>query len=189
MWAPWDKPGIEHLHLSSRRGAVADGLIIGIGEGKLFRVSYLVRCDASWRIRRVRVRMLASDRRSIGLRSDGDGRWLDDRGEPVPELEGCTDVDLSATPFTNTLPIRRLGLRPGHSAELLVAYVDVPSLRVRADRQRYTCLDLTSDRAVYRYEGLSSGFAAELTVDVDGLVVDYPPLFRRVWLAATVSGE
>ena len=39
------------------------------------------------------------------------------------------DVDISATPFTNTLPIRRLGLQPGEFAELDVAFVDAPAMR------------------------------------------------------------
>jgi hypothetical protein len=29
--------------------------------------------------------------------------------------------------------------------------------------------------------GLESGFRAELPVDRDGLVIDYPGLFKRVW--------
>ena len=33
----------------------------------------------------------------------------------------------------------------------------------------------------YRFEVLPRGFAAELLVDADGLVIDYPQLFRRVW--------
>ena len=31
---------------------------------------------------------------------------------------------------------------------------------------------------MYRYESLKSGFTAELKVDEDGLVIDYPDIFR-----------
>jgi hypothetical protein len=34
---------------------------------------------------------------------------------------------------------------------------------------------------MYKYEGLESGFTAELQTDRDGLVLDYPDLWRRVW--------
>jgi hypothetical protein len=104
----------------------------------------------------------------------------------VPELEGCVDVDISATPFTNTLPIRRLGLEPGESAELRVAYVDVPELAVGPARQRYEYLEERAGGGLYRFEAppieaLPSGFTAQIPVDVDGLVIDYPGLFRRAW--------
>jgi hypothetical protein len=113
--------------------------------------------------------------------ADGEGSWERWGGEPVPELDGCIDVDVSATPFTNTLPIRRLGLRPGESEELLVAYIRVPELLVGLERQRYGCLGVQADGGLYRFEALPSGFTANLPVDSDGLVIDYPRLFRRAW--------
>jgi hypothetical protein len=107
--------------------------------------------------------------------SDGAGHWRRADGAPLPELDGCIDPDISMTPFTNTLPIRRLGLGIGDTAEIGVAYVLVPELSLRAAPQRYTRL---GDR-LWRFESLDSGFTADLTVDAEGLVVDYPGLFRR----------
>jgi len=83
----------------------------------------------------------------------------------------------SACAFTNTLPIRRLGLAVGQSATLSVAFVSVPDLRVEHVKLRYTRLAPLR----YRYEGLDSGFTAEIAVDEAGLVIDYPQLCRRVW--------
>ena len=97
-------------------------------------------------------------------------------------LQGCLDVDISATPFTNTLPIRRLALQPGSTATLIMAYIAAPQMRLRVAQQRYTCLDATSTGGRYRFESLTQGavsFTAELPVDGDGLVLDYPNLFRR----------
>lgn len=182
MWMPWDKPGLEHLHLTIQpEGAVAEGLIIGIAEGQPFHARYEVSCDTQWRVRNVSVALLGSNHPGIRVAVDGKGHWMDDSGERIPELAGCVDVDVSVTPFTNTLPIRRLRLQPGASAELLVAYIDVPALRLTAVRQRYTCLDARPDKALYRFEMLDGGFTAELPVDTDGLVIHYPGLFRRVW--------
>jgi uncharacterized protein len=62
-----------------------------------------------------------------------------------------------------------------------VVYVDVPALRVTADPQRYTCLTRGPDGGRSRFESLGSGFTAGLALDADGLVTDYPTLFRRVW--------
>lgn len=183
MWRPWEGPGLEHLRLAfSPGGTLADGVIIGIAEGQPFRVHYVIRCDARWRVRDAHVTLLGSDQPAISLLADGNGHWATDTGKSQPELDGCLDIDLTATPYTNTLPIRRLRLRPGASADLLIAYLDIPDLRLTESRQRYTCIETTPQGARYRFEVLpTSGFTAELSVDVNGLVIDYPHLFRRVW--------
>jgi uncharacterized protein len=182
MWAPWEGPGLEHLRLvTSGSGVVANGLVIGLEAGRPFRIGYEVRCDGRWRVREVRVAAPDSERPVIKLLTDGEGHWKRGGGEPVPELDGCIDVDISATPFTNTLPIRRLGLEPGESEELTVTYIRVPELLVGPERQRYGCLEAQTDGVLYRFEALPSGFTAELPVDTEGLVIDYPGLFRRAW--------
>lgn len=98
-----------------------------------------------------------------------DQQWQVDEQERE-DLTGCVDVDLSITPATNTLPIRRLRLAVGESAEVTAAWVRFPALSVEPLRQRYT--RLAENR--YRYESLESGFTAELTVDDQGLVTHYP---------------
>ena len=58
-----------------------------------------------------------------------------------------------------------------------MAWVFAPSLTVHAQPQAYTRL---ADR-LYLFENLDgSGFRVELPVDEEGIVLDYPNLFRRV---------
>lgn len=178
LWKPWDRPGLEHVALSATAGgeALADGVIIGFGDGgAAFRARYTVQCDAAWRTRAVRVDLLDATGRRIELHGDGAGRWADEAGAALPALDGCHDVDISATPFTNTLPIRRLAPL-GAAAEIEVVYIALPGLVVSRARQRYTRLG----PALFRFEALDTGFAADLPIDADGLVEDYPGLFRRV---------
>jgi hypothetical protein len=182
MWTSWEGPGLEHLRLlPSGRGVVANGLVIGLEAGRPFRIGYEVRCDRRWRVREIQAATPDSGRPVLELFADGEGHWKWRSGEPIPGLGGCIDVDISATPFTNTLPIRRLGLKPGESEELAVTYVRVPELLVGSERQSYGCLESRTDGGLDRFEALPSGFTAELPVDADGLVIDYPGLFRRVW--------
>src|SRR5215208_3767150 len=182
MWAPWEGPGLEHLRLvTSDRGIVANGLVIGLEAGRPFRIGYEIRCDRLGRVRAVRVATPDLGRPVLELLADGEGRWKRRGGEPVPELDRCIDVDISGTPFTNTPPIHRLGLEPGQSKELAVAYIRVPELLVGPERQRYGCLEAQANGGLYRFEALPSGFTAELPIDAEGLVIDYPRLFRRVW--------
>jgi hypothetical protein len=184
MWSPWTGPGLEHLHLlEQEEGILADGLILGVKEQEPFRVHYTIDCDLQWRLRAVHLSAPSASSRSLHLFTDGGGFWTAEGGEAILSLDGCLDVDISATPFTNTLPIRRLALQPGSSAILSMAYIAIPQMHIEATQQRYTCLEATSSGRRYLYESLRDGvswFTAELRVDSDGLVMDYPGLFRRV---------
>jgi hypothetical protein len=185
FWAPWSGPGLEHLRLRAADiGYVATGTVLGLSDGQPFRLQYKIKCDADWRVRKVLLDCLGPlGGRERLLRATGRGQWKDDGGEILSELDGCHDVDISATPFTNTLAIRRLKLKPAQAADLRVVYVDVPSLKLRPVQQRYTCAEQRPDGMVMTYEGAFRGFKADLPLDADGLVIDYPETFRRVYPA------
>jgi len=186
MWTPWEGPGLEHLHLTQGSdGIVADGLIIGLRDGRPFRVRYTITCDERWRMRGADLLSLRADRREVRLRTDGSGRWTTAHGEALPDLAGCMEVDISATPFTNTLPIRRLALPSGAAADVPAAYIDVADFTVTPVPQRYTRLQTRADETRYLYQGLRWNFRADVLVDDDGLVTEYPGLFRRVWAGSS----
>lgn len=168
--------GLEHLLLAPRE---ADGLVVAIDDARgPFRLSYRLRWDDPWTLRRAELGLATADARaSLVLESDGRGRWTDATGAHLPALDGCVDVDVWPTPFTNSFPILRAPLAVGERREHRVAWIDGLALAVTAQRQAYTRL---ADGA-YRFESLDGGgFTAELTVGDDGLVLDYPGLFRRV---------
>lgn len=181
-WSRWDGPGLEHLRLRVREGGIeADGVVVGEEGGTCFRARYVIRCDQHWRTRELILDPLdGSD--PLHLSSDGEGDWRDASESALPELRGCIDVDLSVTPFTNTLPIRRLDLREGESSDIAVVYVNVPVMELGTSRQTYTCLERGPGSGLYRYEdrGIFQGFTADLPVDENGLVLDYPGIFRRI---------
>jgi hypothetical protein len=63
MWAPWERPGLEHLRLVTSDGdVVANGLVIGLEAGRPFRIDYEIRCDGRWRVREVQVATPDSER-------------------------------------------------------------------------------------------------------------------------------
>jgi len=194
-WTDWSGAGLEHLVLELGDDAIAaDGVVLSGGE-QLFAARYRVICDAGRRVRRAEVELIGDERR-LQLSSDAQGSWRDGVGKPLPQLDGAIDVDLSISPFTNTLPIRRLDLESGQSADIVVAYIQIPEMTVTSDPQRYTCLERLGGRAPlqgssyspseamararYRYESLDSDFVREIETDQDGLVLTYPGLFRRV---------
>jgi hypothetical protein len=181
IWQPWDDIGLEHLRLvESDNAAIANSLLIQVIDHQPIRLRYEIRVDAAWRVREANIDMWGPDFRQLKLRSNGLGRWTDATGGPLDNLDGCVDIDLTATPFTNTLPIRRIRLEPDEDEEISVVYISVPELSATPARQRYTCLEKGNDGSLYLYEGLGTGFEAILPVDLDGLVIDYPGLFRRL---------
>lgn len=182
LFSRCDRPGLEHLRLFEQNGEIiADSLLIAVEEDTAFRVHYTIRCDTAWRVRSVSLELLDHPARQLHLLADGKGQWRSVDGTPLSSLAGCIDVDITVTPFTNTLPIRRLQLSPGQATEITVVYFNLPKLQFQPARQRYTCLSTNSRGNMYRYEGLESGFTAELQADHDGLILDYPNLWRSVW--------
>jgi hypothetical protein len=181
MWSAWENPGLEHLRFESgEAGGWADGVVIGGEDQPRFRLRYQLTWDAGWRTRTVQISRLDTLAWDLELTSDGHGRWFAVDGSPLPALDGCIDVDIQATPLTNTLPIRRLELSPGETADVRVTYVSVPDLAVSSEIQRYAALSADPSDLRYRFEASDGEFVAELTVDADGLVMTYPGLFRRV---------
>ncbi len=155
---------------------VAESVVLGSSDGRNFAIRYRIRCDRAWQVRTAEISLVGGNRK-LELMGDGAGNWTDGSGKQLRRLKGAIDIDLSASPFTNTLPIRRLKLRTGQSAEILALYIRVPQLTLTTDPQRYTRLE-TGRR--FRYESLDSDFTRVVTIDRDALVTSYPGLFRRV---------
>lgn len=180
VWEPVEYRGIEYLNLKERQPIVSvESVILGVEEAGVFRLDYRVRCNVGFSVRIVHLSMAGGT--LLTLNSDGHGNWTDEVGNAMPQFDGCIDIDITATPFTNTLPIRRVQWEVGQSREFKMLYITVPELTLSVSPQRYTCLEKTADGARFHFEVLDTGFTAELPVDADGLVLDYPGLFKRLW--------
>ncbi|ACU61582.1 putative glycolipid-binding domain-containing protein [Chitinophaga pinensis] len=167
---------LEYLHIQSDMGHTTEGNITGLVNEQPLHVRYKIETNTQWEVSSVHITIL--EHTEIALQfTRRDNRWHDRQGIIHVIFDDCTDIDISLTPFTNTLPINRLQLPVGASAEIAVLYFDLPAIEVKPARQRYT--RLTEDR--YKYESLSSGFTAEIVVDEAGLVVDYPGIWERAY--------
>jgi hypothetical protein len=175
-WEDWNGTGREHLVLDEGLdGIVAESVVIADVDGESIATRYRIECDSFWRVRRAEVSRVGG-RLPMVLESDGLGNWRDGAGIAQSRLSGAIDIDISVTPFTNTLPIRRLSMRARQSVEILVVYFLLPALAISTDRQRYTRLD----ERRYRYESIDSDFTRDIEVDEHGLVIIYPGLFKRL---------
>ena len=178
VWRRLDLPGTEVLRLGVTPVEVrAASTVVSVVRGAPFELHYEVTCDGDWRLRRTQLALTQGrEERKLHLRADGAGEWMRGDGQPLPELAGCIDLDIAWSPFTNTLPIRRLQLAVGERADLSVAFVAVPALEVSLARQTYTHVADSGNDSYYLYES-ASGFHAVLRVDREGVVLDYPGFF------------
>jgi uncharacterized protein len=168
--------GLEHLLLADD---AAESVILAVDQDQgPFRLDYSLSWDAQWQIEAVDLQIVIDgSRRSLHLRTSGNGEWQDGAGHRLPALKGCRDIDIWPTPFTNSFPIRRQPLAVGERREFLMAWINALDLTALAQPQAYTRI---ADR-VYLFENLDgTGFRAELPVDERGIVLNYPDLFRRL---------
>lgn len=177
LWRKADNTSIEYsvLHRGGD-GSVLEGTVILILEDSPAKVTYRVNCDSQWRTRHVEVLQEHVGKVSkLSLDVDENQRWQENHVH-LQFADGWFDVDFEISPSTNTLPIRRLNLKVGESAETTAVWVRFPSLKLERLKQRYSRV---GDRS-YRYEAPELGFKAQLEVDEAGLMAKYGDLWMRI---------
>jgi uncharacterized protein len=172
--------GFEVLFLRREAdGYRFEGHSTAVEEGEVWGIHYQLTVDANWATRVAHiVGWSALGRNEVRLDGDGTGAWRVD-GRPEPLLDGCLDVDLEASAFTNALPVHRFGLPVDRQADAPAAYVRALDLRVERLEQSYTRLENDGERSRYDYVSPAFNFRAELVYDEFGLVLDYPGIAVR----------
>lgn len=197
LWDRLDTVGAEHALIDQRTGFYARGTQIAV-DPIAYTARYELQTDQSWATTRldvstegvgwartVRLELAAGRwRATTGEQGDLDGALTaaGHAGAGLPGTEdpdllfGAYDVDLTGSPLTNTLPIRRLGLltaERGVAHRLSVAWVLLPSLEIVQADQIYTAL------GDGRVRFATETFSADLELDGDGFVTHYPGLAHR----------
>ncbi len=174
-WRALDQTGLEHCRLMASAEAItACSVLIGAQQAVPYGVRYELLLDPDWTFRSLRRESV--DGATLTLHADGQGHWIDGENHHLAELDGCIDIDISGSPLTNTLPIRRTRLELGEPQRFDMAWIPMDTLRPRRDGQVYTWLG-GSD---YRYQAADGSFEAILAVDADHFVTRYPGLFEQV---------
>lgn len=187
VWQVIETAGFEAARLS------LDGLTLhatGRAVGQLpepYWLTYTLQTDDRAATTRLGVAATTTDASyDLDLRREGETWYVN--GEPRTDLAGAFDCDLACSPVTNTMPIIRHGLQHGPGAQrFLMAFVQVPTLRIVTSQQSYTHLSLAEDTARVRYA--SGSFVSDLTVDRDGLVIEYPTMASRIPAVTPVTAE
>lgn len=172
-----DYNSVEHcLVTASNTDITISSAIAGTVDEKAFEVNYSLLLDSGWSAKEVYIEYIIDGTPQSWHYVNMAGGWLG--GNDAQPLHcDCIDVDISVTPFTNSLPINRLKLQPGQTAQIEVLYFDVMARNVFTTRQIYTC----ADERTYKFEVTDGSFTAVLTIDGDGMVTGYPGLFERMY--------
>ena len=172
LWRRLDVPGADAAKIIETPVPTLEGTAV-FAEDEPCRLDYLVRCDAVWHTVSARVTGWIGDRTiDLTIAADKNGRWTAN-GTESPAIGGCVDVDLSFTPMTNMLPIRRLRLKIGDRAPVRAAWLRFPECLLEPLEQVYERIDSNT----YRYESDGGSFVATLKVDASGLVTGYENLW------------
>jgi hypothetical protein len=176
LWTGREYYSLENCLINDGgNGAEITSTIIGSYEGKLYKVEYHIKTNAHWQTVFLEINSRHSNQvQKLQFEGDGRGNWVQN-GKMAKQFNGCIDVDIAVTPFTNTLPIRRLQLQQGQSKEIQVIYCNLLDQEIKPVRQQYTRLSANE----YNYQNIPNDFEANIQVDEAGLVVDYPSLFVR----------
>jgi hypothetical protein len=174
QWRALDREGQDKCRLARTQGG---WMLVGHarfrdGQGWA-ALDYVVRLDEEWR-------SLGADvsgehgGETVGWRlARENGGWTLN-GAALPGLEAAIDVDLSFTPATNTMPLRRLP-EVGR-LDCTAAWLRLPGPEVTPLSQSYT----RERGGLVRYAAEQSGFQTHLAVDAQGFVTLYPGLWERV---------
>jgi uncharacterized protein len=192
-WVKEDPFGVEFAEIAlGPQELSANGVAIGAGAVP-YRLDYTLETVPGFIASRLRVSSRGEGwSRMLELRRDLEGAWevraeedghvdLRSAGGDPAAFAGALDFDLGLSPVTNLMPIHRHDLLAGGGpVELTVAWVSVPDLSVQSDGQRYTFARADHDQRVIRYEAVDGTFTADITLDLDGIAIDYPGIARRL---------
>jgi len=147
--------------------------IIGDHDNLIFKIDYQIRTNGRWETTFVNVKTQFDNFIETLTLEKIDKKYLLN-GNPCVELNDIIDIDISLTPFTNSLPINRLQLKDGDQQIIDVIYFDIFERKIKPVKQVYK--RLTSGQ--YIFENDDKTFKANILVDEQGLIVDYEELFR-----------
>lgn len=177
IWQAQTWPATECFVLKpSLEGMLAESFITGMDDARNpFAIAYKIELTHEWRVKHVGIYSLLDVHKKLRLVSDFAGHWFDADRQQQFALDGCEFIDINLTPFTNTLPVKRLNLTETPQPVDTV-FIDLPSFQVRRVQHFYSKTGETS----YVFQDVTSQVKANIQVGSSGLVNQYEGYFTKV---------
>ena len=179
LWRRLDVPGHDACRLEpADDGWRLEGAAVFRGKEGPTALDYSVQCDAQWRTVSGHVRGFIGERAVEAVIVRQSLAWTLD-GVLVPGLDHLLDLDLSFTPATNLLQLRRVPIAPNESVRLPVVWFDASAGTLTELPQVY---ERRAPNAFW-YRAPSVGYEGLLETAPSGFIRDYPSL----WIAETAN--
>ncbi|WP_160847724.1 putative glycolipid-binding domain-containing protein [Pontibacillus yanchengensis] len=176
IWQNKETAGCEYVHIiEDDESIIAKGTVLFVEKGQPYQVNYEIEVDQHWITKGVRIQ-LNEAYKELNLQTNNKGKWCLN-GNRVKDMDGTIDVDLSVTPLSNTLPIKRCTWREGETKTFQMLYIDIPSFDLKKLKQTYTYIGRDNNQRTFRYT--CQDYKTTISVDEDGFVIEYPNLFTR----------
>jgi hypothetical protein len=175
LWRRLDRPGHDAAYLRpSGEGWTLSGSAVFLDEAGPAALSYSVEVDGGWITKFGRVSGFVGSRPVEHDIRRHSGKWFLD-GTEVEGLESLVDLDLSFTPATNILQLRRTAPQMGSTVNVPAAWFDPGANLLSELPQVYERTGATT----YRYLAPTVPYQGLLEVSADGFVASYPNLWKR----------
>lgn len=168
--------GTEFLEvMTSDTLSKVNSTVISMENNFPYKIDYTIELN-NWFIKTLMIE-IRNTGKSLYLKTNSEQQWFDEKGNEIKELYGAIDIDISCTPFTNTLPINRTKWALNEPKFFKMVYIAVPELNFKKVEQVYTLIQEGKDNRIFHYK--SGSFESMIKVAQNGLVSNYPELFKR----------
>lgn len=176
LWTGREYYSLENcLVTTSAAGNEINSTIVGQYEGKIYTVNYHIKTNANWLPYHLKFMSTINNQQfNFQLEKTNDHIWILNN-QHANAFDNCNYIDISITPFTNTLPINHLQLALNEEQQINVIYINIFEKEIKPLQQFYKRLSTET----YLYKNIPNDFEATIKIDDAGFVTDYPYLFER----------
>ncbi|MGR9049473.1 putative glycolipid-binding domain-containing protein [Halobacillus faecis] len=182
IWNHLESAGAEHLTLKKLTNHMeVRGTVLLVDQGVPHHLTYDLKLGLDWKTKKVKIYQEQETEPFVVQAENQDKWWVNGRYDE--NLDGATNVDLTITPFSNTLPINRVTWHIGERRTFKMVFIDVLKKEVFPLLQVYTYLGDNDGYRIFQYR--CRDYETALVIDEEGWVVEYPGAFERRALLTT----
>ncbi|MEY8760890.1 putative glycolipid-binding domain-containing protein [Chryseobacterium tongliaoense] len=176
LWKGLEHNSLEHCIIRNEEETITvKSVILGNTSDYIYTVDYMVVLDKKWNVLKFLITSEINGKQHLMTGEKSGNEWTINHANNS-DYTGFHYIDISLTPFTNSLPINNLLLAQNEEKNIKVIYIDILKNEIKPVEQKYT--NMAKNR--YLYMSIESGFSAQIVTDDDGLVKTYPDLFELV---------
>lgn len=176
IWKGLFYNSLECCKIKKRRNFFfVESKILGIFENKIYLMEYDLKINSDWSISNFALKYEVNNTRNVIEGNKEKNAWIIN-DKIAKELLSVDFIDISLSPFTNSLPINNLHLKIGEERIIDVIYINILESEIKLVKQKYK----RKGEKVFTYENVPNDFEADIEIDNFGLVNYYPKLFQKV---------